>query len=623
MSQALLLPTINLNKTGNQRNNYLRKPLTEIVPNGFLTVDRQWTVKYWNKAAEKIIGVQAGDIVGKNLWEEFAAILPVSFYTVYHKAFLQDIPFHFEEYWEEIGAWFDVVTWHDDDTLSVSFKSSNYPFNPEHLGQPVQQLEVLNELYRFVTEVTNDCLWEWNLETREIFWIDGGHKRMFGYQIENALITQSFWESCLHPGDKARILASLDKITQNSDDVWEEEYRFKKSNGEYAFVHDRGHIIYEKDTGIRMIGATQDITRRKIIETELLESEKKLALLARQSVNALILTDCEGKITWVNGSFSRISEYKADEVIGRGIGSFLQGKETDPATLQYLRKRIKDNLPFECEIINYSKSGRKYWIHAQGQPLFDENGVCDKYFAIETDITERVLLESKLTDEKRAKQKEIAEAVLMAQEKERADIGKELHDNLNQVLAVAKLYIQTAKTNENNREVNLEKSVSLISGVINEIRRISKSLVISPTHIIGLFDNIKNLLTDLMMVNQLKIEFDNNGINENKINDKLQMTIFRIVQEQLNNILKHAKASLATISLSSRENKITLLITDDGQGADMPHSKNGLGLINIKSRVSLYDGTVNIITKPGEGFALKVVLPLEMSDATLLKNQDV
>ena len=91
-----------------------------------------------------------------------------------------------------MGAWFDVITYHCDDTLSVSFKSSNHPGHPLLPKNPEQQLKILNELYRFVTEVTNDCLWEWDLQTKEMFWIDGGHKRVFGYQIENALIPKVF-----------------------------------------------------------------------------------------------------------------------------------------------------------------------------------------------------------------------------------------------------------------------------------------------------------------------------------------------------------------------------------------------------------------------------------------------
>jgi len=411
-------PNTNGVKKGNGVTNYSGKPITDIVTNGFFTVDQKWTVKYWNKAAEKLMGILAKDIVGKNLWEEFAGILPLDFYTVYHKAFLQDIPVHFEEYWGEMGAWFDVITYHCDDTLSISFKSSNHPGHPSLPKNQEQQLKNLNELYRFVTEVTNDCLWEWDLQSKELFWIDGGHKRAFGYQIENALIPQSFWESRLHPDDKVRILAGLNEImNKGTICIWEDEYRFKKADGEYAYVHDRGHIIYDSDkVASRMIGATQDITARRSAEMQLLESEKKLSLIARQTLNAVIITDSEQKITWVNSAFTHITEYQPEEVIGRKPGSFLQGKETDPSTVQYLREKIKAKEPFDCEIINYSKSGRKYWMHIQGQPLLDENGNIQRYFAMETDVTEKILLERKLVQERLTRQIEISSAVLKAQE---------------------------------------------------------------------------------------------------------------------------------------------------------------------------------------------------------------
>ena len=74
---------------------YLAKPITEIITNGFFTVDQHWTVKYWNKAAETLLGVPASDIIGKNLWLEFAGVIPADFYAVYHNAFIQDIPAHF------------------------------------------------------------------------------------------------------------------------------------------------------------------------------------------------------------------------------------------------------------------------------------------------------------------------------------------------------------------------------------------------------------------------------------------------------------------------------------------------------------------------------------------------
>ncbi len=477
---------------------YLGKPITEIITNGFFTVDQNWTVKYWNKAAEILLGVPAADIIGKNLWKEFAGVIPVDFYAVYHKAFIEDIPAHFEEYWGGMGTWFDVITYHCDNTLSVSFRSRNPPVNST---QPEQQYKTLAELYRFVTEVTNDCLWEWDLQIREIFWIDGGHKRVFGYPIVNALIPQSFWENHLHPDDKVRIISRLNKIlSEGADSVWEDEYRFQKADGSYAYVHDRAHIIYDSDkVASRIIGATQDITVRKSAEIQLLESEKKL-------------------------------------------------------------------------------------VH-----------------------------------ERLTRQKEVTHAVLAAQENERSEIGKELHDNLNQILGAAKLYIEMAKTDDENREMCLEKSSGFIVQVIEEIRRISKALS-TPGMVMGLFDSIKILLDDLIMVHAIQIEFQDAGINEDDLDERLQLTIFRIVQEQLNNILKHAKATRAIINLTRQGNEIILLISDNGDGSKILEVEKGVGIINIKSRAELYHGSVTIASKAGEGYELKVVLPLNGVSENLFSN---
>jgi signal transduction histidine kinase len=307
----------------------------------------------------------------------------------------------------------------------------------------------------------------------------------------NALIPQSFWENHLHPDDKVRILNRLNTIlAEGSDSTWEDEYRFQRADGGYAYVHDRAHIIYDADgIACRMIGATHDITVRKSAELKLLESEKELVR------------------------------------------------------------------------------------------------------------------------EKLTRQKAMTHAALVAQENERSEIGKELHDNLNQILGAAKLYIEMAKTDDENREMCLEKSSGFIVNVIEEIRRISKTLS-TPGMIMGLFDSIKILLDDLITVHAIKIEFQEDGIIEEEMDEKLQLTIFRIVQEQLNNILKHANATCATINLTKQGNQIVLLISDNGDGCNILKNENGVGIMNIKSRADLYNGRVTTVSNPGEGYKLKVVLRL-------------
>src|SRR5688572_3168094 len=128
-------------------------------------------------------------------------------------------------------------------------------------------------------------------------------------------------------------------------------------------------------------------------------------------------------------------------------------------------------------------------------------------------------------------------------------------------------------------------------------------------HGMGLFDSIRNLLQDVIMIQPVMIEFRENNIEEEELNEKLQLTIFRIVQEQVNNILKHADATYATINLSRQKNTITMLISDNGKGCDILKVNKGVGIKNIKSRVELYRGTVSIVSKPGEGYKLNVIFP--------------
>ncbi len=467
------------NKVLKNSNGYSAKPIAETVINGLFTVNREWIVKHWNKGAEQLLNMRGKDIIGKNLWEKFPEAVQSDSYRVYHEAFDQDIPIHFEEYWAGAGKWFDVITYHSKDILSVSFKT--FTQSPQKQYHP-HQLKDMIELYRFVTEVTNDCLWEWDLLSKEIFWIDGGHKRVFGYDIVNALIPQSFWQSCLHPDDRTRILSKLNKIINDgSTTEWEDEYRFQKADGDYAYVHDRGHIIYENGKASRMIGATQDISARRITEFKLMQ-------------------------------------------------------------------------------------------------------------------------------EKQTKQREITNAVLTAQENERADMGKELHDNVNQILVAAMLYMKMAKNDDADKKLYIEKSCGYITNAVDEIRKISKSLIPIGMQHIGLVESIKDLLDDISKAYPIKIEFKDDCIQDADLNQKLKLNIFRIVQEQSNNILRHSNATRFSVGLSKQDDKIILIISDNGQGCDNLKNNNGVGIVNIKSRADLYDGKVTITSSPGMGYELKVEL---------------
>jgi signal transduction histidine kinase len=145
--------------------------------------------------------------------------------------------------------------------------------------------------------------------------------------------------------------------------------------------------------------------------------------------------------------------------------------------------------------------------------------------------------------------------------------------------------------------------------VIEELRKISKTLA-TPVMSMGLVDSIENLIGDLSLITPMKIKFFHQGMGGADINERLQLDVFRIVQEQMSNIMKHAKAPSATVNLTRQENELILLISDNGKGCNMLIETAGIGIINIKSRAKAYNGRVSIISKPRDGYELKVVLPL-------------
>ncbi|MBY0525277.1 MAG: PAS domain S-box protein [Gemmataceae bacterium] len=145
--------------------------------------------------------------------------------------------------------------------------------------------------------------------------------------------------------------------------------------------------------------AHMEITERILAEKALRRGEaqaRRLAVIADRTDNLVILTDAEGRIEWVNPAFMRVTEYTLEEVKGRKPGSFLQGPHTDQTIVAHMRERIAKAQGFNVEILNYSKSGRKYWLEIEVQPLHDANGKLIHFMAIESDITDRKRVEDTL-----------------------------------------------------------------------------------------------------------------------------------------------------------------------------------------------------------------------------------
>jgi PAS domain S-box-containing protein len=228
-------------------------------------------------------------------------------------------------------------------------------------------------------------------------------------------------------------------------------------------------------------------------------------------------------------------------------------------------------------------------------------------------ISFRKELVEKISLEVRLKENQIAEAIIDAKELERSDIGKELHDNVNQLLGATRLYLDMAKKDDSNRELYLNRSSEYTLAAIEEIRKLTKGLTADAIKNFGLFEAIRNICKDTMEANPIKISYKLDLLIENKVSDKFKLNIYRIMQEQLTNILKHANATKVTISLSQNKKFLLLSIADNGVGFDTDKSKKGIGIANIKSRSMSYNGKADFVSKPGQGCILNVRFPLKDS----------
>ncbi len=131
------------------------------------------------------------------------------------------------------------------------------------------------------------------------------------------------------------------------------------------------------------------LTSQRALLREKEAEARKLALVASRTDNAVVVTDREGLIEWVNDGCVRLTEWTLPELVGKTPGSVLQGPETDPATVDYMRRQLAKGEGFKTEIINYSKSGRKYWISTEVQPIRDDAGNIINFMAIQSDVTAR------------------------------------------------------------------------------------------------------------------------------------------------------------------------------------------------------------------------------------------
>jgi PAS domain S-box-containing protein len=251
------------------------------------------------------------------------------------------------------------------------------------------ELDRSNERLKVATEAAQIGVWEFNVKTSQLIW-DTHMFQLYDRDPSTFKGTVSEWKDALHPDDKKNAIEAIG-ITIEQKKKFDTTFRILTPDKQVRYLKAYGHPLLDNDEEVcKIIGVNYDLTENFTIQENLKESLKSNRVLAKvveETVNAVVLTNEQGKITWVNQGFTRISGYELDEVKGVSPGSILQGKDTDPQTINEMRNTLKSKHGFNVEIINYHKNGTPIWLRINCQPLHEQNQHVG-YMAIETDITE-------------------------------------------------------------------------------------------------------------------------------------------------------------------------------------------------------------------------------------------
>jgi PAS domain S-box-containing protein len=344
-------------------------------------------------------------------------------------------------------------------------------------------------------------------------------------------------------------------------------------------------------------------SRQKLVKVsqELHESEERFRKLFDSTGDDIFVTNVHEQIVEVNAS--------ACETLGFSREELLEMKMTGIKSEKF-RDRVSEN---------------RRIIYEKGSHVFESEHVTRSGKVIPVEFISRlvsygnerlILSVVRNLSQRRELERQILSAVIQAEEKERSRFARDMHDGLGPLLSAIKLYVNELKSSsmpDEERQSLIQSCNEMIDDAVNSTRTISNNLMPRVIHQYGLVRAVEAFCEKVNRTNQLSISFETEHLPE-RLDPNLELILFRVISELINNTIKHAKAKTILILMVKKEGILSLYFRDDGTGfnADeiMQADNKGMGLKNIISRVKSINGTYYFSSKPGEGFSIKIEVTL-------------
>jgi two-component system CheB/CheR fusion protein len=464
---------------------------------------------------------------------------------------------------------------------------------------------------------------------------DGNLNALLGLRAADT--TQPFEEflTHIHPDDRMAVRSAFAASTKEGRPL-NVEFRVLRPDGSVRWLRDQGDVFGDAAGGAGlMAGACVDVTERREAEEALRGSEERLRLILESATDFAILTlDPERTVTSWSPGAEAIFGFASDEIVGSSADVIFTPEDRAAGAPEKEVQEARRSGRAVDERWHVRKNGSRFYASGVMRQLRDGGGLVK----VARDLTDRKRMEDELRDAKDRLEERVAERTAeleramdsletemirrrdlarrlgSAQEDERRRVSRDLHDTVGQLLTGLSLAFKSIESSGNLPPATTEKLVEA-RAVMNDLGRELHGLAVRlrPTSLddIGLVAAVKQLVSDWSSRSGVTANFQDVGIEGVRLDAEVETTIYRVAQEALTNVAKHADAKAVNVVLTKSNGFVSLAVEDDGIGFDPETAMVGrLGLVGMRERAELVGGTIDIESTPGSGTTVLVQIPI-------------
>ena len=479
--------------------------------------------------------------------------------------------------------------------------------------QAQEALRASEERFRQLADHIREVFWMATGDREKIIYVSPAYEEIWGQTCASLYAAPRNWSDAIHP-DRHRVLESIS--TKQTTGEYDETYRVIRPDGSIRWIQDRAFPIRDAAGKIyRIVGIADDITKRKQAWDALGESEARKRAIMQAALDGIITIDHEGRMLELNPAAEKIFAHSRTKLIGENVMGivppsfrawFQNGLDNcftgDKGPTQGSRIEMP---ALRADGSSFSAEFTITRIRLPGHPMFT---------IYIRDISAHKRAEAEL--------RALPQRIIKAQEAERSRIAQELHDGINQLIASVKMRLRKVEGSLPDlkpaaREI-LHRCDRLLVKVLEENRRIAHNLRPTDLDNLGLAAACSSFCGDVQLRTNLQFQCRLVPATQ-RFSPVVELHLFRIVQEAVNNIEKHAKAKIVRLQIRLDGDFVALKIQDDGQGFDPKTVKaakkirHGLGLTNMRERALAVGGTYEIKSRPGHGTVISVRVPATIS----------